>query len=63
MNSLLEGLRRLVRNRLEDFDDQVAGFMDFEKGLDWDFRMTEHEGKRKTTEGANSILVINSLRQ
>ena len=48
-------------NELEDFDDQVEGFMDFERRFDWAFRMTEHEGKRQSAEGADSILVITSL--
>jgi hypothetical protein len=61
--SLPRGLRRLVRNVLEDFDDQVEGFMDFEQRLDWDFGMTRHEGKRQSAEGADSSLVITSLGQ
>ena len=63
MDSLPRGLRWLVRNGLEDFYDQVEGFMDFEQRLDWDFGMTGHEGKRQSAEGANSSLVINSLGQ
>jgi hypothetical protein len=63
MTSLPRGLRWLVRNRLEYFDDQVEGFMDFEQRLDWDFRMTGHEGKRQSAEGTDSRLVINSLGQ
>ena len=61
MTSLPRGLRRLVRNRLECFDDQVEGFMDFEQRLDWAFGMTGHEGKRQSIEGADSTLVITSL--
>jgi hypothetical protein len=51
MNSLPRGLRRLVRNGLEDFDDQTKGFIDFEQRLHWDFGMVVHEGKRQTAEG------------
>jgi hypothetical protein len=35
--------------------------MDFEQRLDWAFRMTGHEGNRKSAEGVNSSLVITSL--
>jgi hypothetical protein len=63
MTSLPKGLRWLVRNRLEYFDDQVEGFMDSEQRLDWDFGMTGYEGKRQSVEGVNSSLVINSLGQ
>jgi hypothetical protein len=63
MTSLPRGLRQLVRNILEDFDDQVEGFMDFEQRLDWAFGMTVHEDKRQYAEGADSSLVINSLGQ
>ena len=63
MNLLPRGLRRLVSNGLEDFDDQVEGFMDFKQRFDWAYGMTGHEGKRQSTEGADSSLVINSLGQ
>jgi hypothetical protein len=33
-------------------DDQTEGFIDFEQGLDWTFRMVGHEGKRQITEGS-----------
>ena len=52
MTSLPRGLRQLVRNGLEDFDDQVEGFMDFEQRLDWSFGMVRHEGKRQTADGS-----------
>jgi hypothetical protein len=51
MTSLPRGLRRLVSHGLEDIDDLVEGFMDFEKNLDWTFRMVGHEGKRQTADG------------
>jgi hypothetical protein len=63
MTSLPIGLRWLVKNRLEDFDYQVEGFMDFEQRLDWAFKMTGHEGKRQYAKGADSSLVITSLGQ
>jgi hypothetical protein len=37
--------------------------MDFEQRLVWDFKMTEHEGKRQSAKGADSSLVITSLGQ
>jgi hypothetical protein len=51
MNSLPRGLRWLVRNGLEDLDDQAEGFIDFEQILDWTFGMAGYEGKRQTAEG------------
>jgi hypothetical protein len=34
-----------------DLGDQAENFSDFEQGLDWNFDMARHEGKRQTTEG------------
>jgi hypothetical protein len=51
MTLLPRGLRRLVDHGLENFDDQIEGFIDFEQRLDWTFRMVGYEGKRQTTEG------------
>jgi hypothetical protein len=55
MNSLPRGLRWLVRNGLEDFDDQAEGFMDFEQRLYWAFGMDGHEEKRQTVEWLTQI--------
>jgi hypothetical protein len=35
MTSLPRGLRKLIRKRQEDLDDQAENFIDFEQGLDW----------------------------
>jgi hypothetical protein len=51
VTSLPRGLLWLVRNRLEDLDDQDEGFIDFKQRLDWIFGMVGNEGKRKTVEG------------
>jgi hypothetical protein len=51
MTSLPRGLRWLIGHGLDNIDDQTEGFIDFEQGLDWTFRMVEYEGKRQTAEG------------
>jgi hypothetical protein len=51
MTSLPRGLRRLVGHGLYILDDQIEGFIDFEQGLDWTFRMVRYEGKRQIAEG------------
>jgi hypothetical protein len=48
MTALPRGLRQLIGHGL---DDQTEGFIDFEQGLDWTFRMVGHEGKRQIAEG------------
>jgi hypothetical protein len=49
--SLPRGLRRLIGHGLDNLDDQAEGFIDFEQGLDWTFRMAKYEGKRQNAEG------------
>jgi len=49
--SLPRGLRRLIDHGLDNLDDQAEGFIDFEQGLDWTFRMAKYEGKRQNAEG------------
>jgi hypothetical protein len=51
MTTLPRGLRHLVGHGLDNLDDQTEGFIDFEQGLDWMFRMVGYEGKRQTVEG------------
>ena len=46
MTSLPRGLRRLVGHGLENLDDQTKDYIDFEKKLDWTFKMVRYEGKR-----------------
>jgi hypothetical protein len=56
MNSLPRGLRWLVGHGLENLDDQIEGFINFEQRLDWNFGMVGHEGKRQTAEGSTQAL-------
>ena len=51
MTALPRGLRRLVSHGLDNLDDQTEGFSDFEKGLDWMFRMVGYANKRQIVEG------------
>jgi hypothetical protein len=51
MSSLPRGLRWLIGHGLDILDDQIEGFIDFEQGLDWTFRMAGYEGKRQIVEG------------
>ena len=51
MNSLPRGLRLLVGHGLENLDDQIEGFINFEKRIDWNFWVARHDGKRQTIEG------------
>jgi hypothetical protein len=53
MTSLPRGLRQLTGHEIDNLDDQTEGFIDFEQGLDWTFRMVGYEGKRKIAEGLN----------
>ena len=53
--TLPRGLQQLVRNRPKDIDDQAEGFIDFEQGLDWNFRMVGHEVKRQIVERLTQV--------
>ena len=50
MTALPRGLRRLVDHGLENLDDQIEGFIDFEQRLDWTFRMDGYADKRHIVE-------------
>ena len=51
MTALPRGLQRLIGHGLDNIDDHIEGFSDFEQGLDWMFRMAGYEDKRHIAEG------------
>ena len=51
MTTLPRGLLRLIDHGLDNLVDQTEGFIDFEQGLDWTFKMVGYEGKRQIIEG------------
>ena len=53
MNLLPRGLRWLVGHGLDNLDDQTEGFIDFEEGLDWTFKIAMYVDKRHIAEGSN----------
>jgi hypothetical protein len=50
MTALPRGLRRLVGYGLDNLDDRIEGFSDFEQRLDWTFRMARYADKRHIVE-------------
>jgi hypothetical protein len=50
MNALPRGLRWLVGYGLDNLDDRIEGFSDFEQRLDWTFRMARYADKRHIVE-------------
>jgi hypothetical protein len=51
MTALPRGLRHLIGYGLDNLDDRIEGFSDFEQGLDWTFRMVGYADKRHIAEG------------
>ena len=51
MTALPRGLQWVVGYGLDNIDDRIEGFSDFEQGLDWMFRMVGYVDKRHIAEG------------